>query len=640
MSNSNDTNINQKNIEFNDAKQNEAYLELCAIFRRAIETQDYSSLEPSIAIWKHKYNLDNLSDIEKVFTNPEIARKIKAILNRDYLSRLIGDYITSRILAEQQNQQEHYDNLKKIIEKANKNKDYKTAKKEVEKWRQNLYDDGFNIYGFNKIYTKNILRMLLLPSQELAKQQEVSDAFKSLTERSREMTSDELSSEITSLQNKYSLDTFPDDLKKELNDITTDVISSILQKRNEETALFEIQEYVSSENKNSPADEIPKILSKYDYDKFSDEYKNKISNLSVEAMSLAELTIEDTYLESAETNIPEYIPPVQRNAILDLKTIFEKNAYDIQGLFDWIYLNRKIDFVPAAVEEIKAMFSMAGFKKPESSEYMIPSLETDAKNLSFKDISRIQEQVVLNYLGILYTNNRFLSTDSKDKISEIHKKEAVLSVVGENVETKKAQIVIPVQDDIALTSESNYAENDTPYIELPKEDDTNLNTSSSSLLEGKDFDSKEELDESSDEITIIIDNLLENPLETFEIAPVNREDDHQDKEPEKEEYALKPNHLDSNLTTLSEPEISEQNTSEIHDTISSVPNNEEKSTSSLEVENTDIYDSHLLTVNDQIALEEINYIIIGSLLNTESTKLISKGKKKTNDFQVEKNNGF
>ena len=201
---SDNSNNNEKNQEFNDAKQYEAYIELCNIFRRAIETQDYSSLEPAIAIWKHKYKLDNLSDIEKIFTNREVARKIKSILNRDYLSRLIGDYLASKVLAEQKSQQNHYDSLKKIIEKANKNKDYKTAKKEVVRWKNDLHSNGLNIYDFNKVYTRNILKMLLLPSQELKKQQEASESLKALVERSRGVRSEELYSEITSWQNKYS----------------------------------------------------------------------------------------------------------------------------------------------------------------------------------------------------------------------------------------------------------------------------------------------------------------------------------------------------------------------------------------------------------------------------------------------------
>lgn len=689
---SDNSNNNEKNQEFNDAKQYEAYIELCNIFRRAIETQDYSSLEPAIAIWKHKYKLDNLSDIEKIFTNREVARKIKSILNRDYLSRLIGDYLASKVLAEQKSQQNYYDSLKKIIEKANKNKDYKTAKKEVVRWKNDLHSNGLNIYDFNKVYTRNILKMLLLPSQELEKQQEASESLKTLVERSRGVRSDELYSEITSWQNKYSIDSFPDDLKKELNSITTDVFSSISLKRDEETALQEMQDYVSTEDgKNSPADEIPRILSKYNYDKFSEESKKKIRDFATEAMSLTELTVNNAELtptKDSKSTTLGYIPPLQKAALFDLKNIFSKNAHDLSSLFDWIYLNRKINFVPSAVDELKAMFSMAGFKKPQSNDYSIPSLNTDTKKLSKKDISKVQEQVVLCYLGILYADNKSLSAVSKNNISEIHKKEKVLSVVGENTNTKKAPIVLPVQDDTIVTSlpdnsldssspkgKNTSASNtesipisktniDTePQVIIPVTDTISLSTSStvSSILETKDFDSQEELDESSDEINILIDNLLENPLETFEINPPKTEAaKNNDKTsntviPESEKEVLQ----DKGTTNLAEKEETsvktatdetyEQNSNTVTsnsgiENISlyetSTSSEEEYTSSNLGNESTDIYDSTLLTATDQNALEEINYVIVGSLFGMEPIKSTSKTKENYSDYQLEKNNGF
>ena len=566
----------------NEPKFNEyqAYEELRMIIAMAIETENFSSLEPNIAIWENKYPLAD-------FVDPEIIRKIKAILNKDYLSRLVGDYLASQVLHEQQKQQEAYNNLKKIIDTAKKKKDYATAKKEVVAWKQSLYDNGLSIYSFNKIYTKQIFKLLLLPSKELSKQQEASDSRKRLVNDSKKMESDELAKEISSWQNNYSLETFPDDLKNEINSITADVFKTITIKRSEEVAIKEIEGYVASDRMNSPADEIPNILSKYDYTAFNEDVKNRIANLTVQAISLTELSLENNKTTDDITMI-EYIPPVQQEALLDLKKVFNNNSHNLEGLFNWIYLNRKINFVPTAKEEIKVLFSMAGFPKPNSGYYSIPFLEKSIEDLTPKEISKIKEQVVFNYLGILYMDNSSLSDIAKNRISTIKEKQEVLSASQKAI---NQPIILPVLENEQVYSNKQVQEVQSKAIE--------------------ETISAEVLDESPEEINILIEDILKDPLESIEIPSKGRPKS-QDK-------------VDTSTTQSSNLSLSDDNTS-----------------------NTDTYikedepDVSMMASQDQEALESINYLT--SIYYIKEIPIhkrrIQRNLAKDYTYSMEKNNGF
>ena len=566
----------------NEPKFNEyqAYEELRMIIAMAIETENFSSLEPNIAIWENKYPLAD-------FVDPEIIRKIKAILNKDYLSRLVGDYLASQVLHEQQKQQEAYNNLKKIIDTAKKKKDYATAKKEVVAWKQSLYDNGLSIYSFNKIYTKQIFKLLLLPSKELSKQQEASDSLKRLVNDSKKMESDELAKEISSWQNNYSLETFPDDLKNEINSITADVFKTITIKRSEEVAIKEIEGYVASDRMNSPADEIPNILSKYDYTAFNEDVKNRIANLTVQAISLTELSLENNKTTDDITMI-EYIPPVQQEALLDLKKVFNNNSHNLEGLFNWIYLNRKINFVPTAKEEIKVLFSMAGFPKPNSGYYSIPFLEKSIEDLTPKEISKIKEQVVFNYLGILYMDNSSLSDIAKNRISTIKEKQEVLSASQKAI---NQPIILPVLENEQVYSNKQVQEVQSKAIE--------------------ETISAEVLDESPEEINILIEDILKDPLESIEIPSKGRPKS-QDK-------------VDTSTAQSSNLSLSDDNTS-----------------------NTDTYikedepDVSMMASQDQEALESINYLT--SIYYIKEIPIhkrrIQRNLAKDYTYSMEKNNGF
>lgn len=592
MSNNND----EEKKDFTINQQNDAYLELCFIIRTVIENGDFASLEPMIALWESKYPLAR-------FTDQEIIRKIKTILNKDYLSRLVGDYLASQVLHEQQKQQEFYENLRKIIntaKKQNTKKGYENAKKEVAKWKTSLYENGFSIFDFNKNYSREIFKMLLMPSKKLAEIEEASDSLKKLMQYSTEMKSEELSLEISSWKDKYSIDTFPDDLKKELNSIAGDILQSISTKRDEETAIQEMQEYlatVESKSQTSPAEEIPKILSKYDYSDFSEDVKSQILLLTTEAMSLIELALDKTETVINVSTNSNYIPPVQKEALYDLRTIFDKNSRDINGLFNWIYINRKINFVPSAVEEIKAMFSMAGFSKPLSGEYSIPSLGENTNNLNVKEVTNIKEKVVLNFLGILYTDNKSLSNVAKDNIANIKS----TSIVEDLIKPKTT---------IVLQAEDNEQVADT---------------------------------DSEEEINIFIEDILNDPLESYNIS--NGRNEYSTLEDSSDSLVTKKGVID-NAGNLNIDDPFEQHSGSLETNTSNYEQDSsilfiEPSSSSVtsstikDMEDNSYYTTNLLNSNDIENLEGINYMIIGSTLHSKHSKLNAK----KFDIQKEKNNG-
>ena len=115
-------NTNKNNNKEPSFDEYRAYEELRMIFVIAIETQDFTTLEARIDAWEKRYPLAE-------FTDEDIIRKIKAILNKDFLSRLLVDYLAAKILHEQEKQKEFYDSLKSIIDTAKNPKIIKLLKK-------------------------------------------------------------------------------------------------------------------------------------------------------------------------------------------------------------------------------------------------------------------------------------------------------------------------------------------------------------------------------------------------------------------------------------------------------------------------------------------------------------------------------
>lgn len=469
-----------------------AYEELRMIFVIAIETQNFELLESRIAAWGKKYPLTE-------FQNPEIIRRIKAILNKDFLSRLLGDYLASKILHEQEKQKEAYDTLKEIVDKAKKTKDYKTAQREVRKWKDKLHTNGFSLYSFDRIYRAKICTLLLLPSKELKNQEQSTDELKKIKENGISMDSKAYFEAISNWQNTYSISDFPDKLKKELNQITIEVFDSISQKRNSENAIAEIQAVLSSKDKIHPVDAISSILSKYDYRRFDQDTISQIEKLSLEALS-----IQENVLGNFDLSVFPTVSPAEAQALISLKDILNKTPNDTDKILNWIYINRKISYSEFARNEILGHFLSAGYKIPEQSSYAIPEIDPNLNYQDFAKIDDLRRTVILNYLGIISQGNK-LSIEGKDNLADVH---------------------------TISTEESLAKQTDTPVMFLEAFDTV---VDQAEIDNEQLYDEKGDLNIDKEEeaiYNIFIEDIMDNPLATYSIKSASV--DKIEKDPSKE----------------------------------------------------------------------------------------------------------
>lgn len=477
--------INEENKSNNiEPKFNEeqAYEELRMIFVIAIETQNFTDIEAQISAWESKYPLCD-------FIDEDIVRKIKMILNKEFLSQLLGDYLAAQVLHEKQKQQEAYTSLKQIIDTARKTKNYQEAQREIAKWKENLRENELSLSGFDRFYRSKVCSLLLIPSREIANQEEAAYELKRLKDESSSMDSETYSNELSAWQNKYCLANFPDKLKNELNDITVQVFKSIEQKRTAENAVKELSELGELENLETPLDSVSSVLAKYDYQNFDDATKQKIDDIVLKSMGIQEslLAKED---ENVKDSVPAektvYATSVQLGAITALKDILNTTPHDTDRILNWIYTNRKINFGDFAREEIVKNFLSVGYKIPTQASYSIPEVDTSLPHKDFDKIDIIRENVIENYLGILSLGNS-LSTTAKENITKIHTTSEEESVVSKNSDS--SSIVLSVFDN------------------TPKPADE----------EEKKYDEKGSLKDSED-ITISIEDILDNPAETYSIV--------------------------------------------------------------------------------------------------------------------------
>ena len=477
MSNNKDTNKNAP--KFNEYQ---AYEELRFIFVIAIETQDFSTIEARISAWEKKYPLAD-------FTDSEIIRKIKAILNKDFLSRLMGDYLAAKVLHEQEKQKEAYDSLKAIIDNAKKTKDYKTAGKEVRKWKDNLYSNGFSLSSFNRLYRARICTLLLIPSKELENQEQATDELKKIKENGSSMSSKDYFEAISNWQNTYSISDFPDKLKKELNQITTEVFDSISQKRTSENAILEIENVLSSKDTSLPADAIASILSKYDYRNFDPDTVSRIRDLSMEAMSIQESVLNDG-ITNVDLSALATVSPVEVQALSSLKDILNKTPHDMDTILNWIYVNRKINYSEFARNEIIKQFSSVGYKVPSQSSYAIPDITSSLDYTDFSKVDDLRKSVILNYLGIISQGDK-LSMEGKDNLIEAHAVSAHEALIQKD------------------TKPTMFLEAFDTVVEKPEAEEEKL------------YDEKGEVDIDKDEeaiYNIFIEDIIDNPLATYSIT--------------------------------------------------------------------------------------------------------------------------
>lgn len=584
MSNKDSSKTNNTEPKFDEYR---AYEELRLIFVIAIETQDFNTIESRISAWEKKYPLAE-------FTDTEIIRKIKAILNKDFLSRLIGDYLAAKVLHEQEKQKELYDSLKSIIDTAKKSKDYKTAQREIHKWKDNLYANGFGLYSFNKLYRARICTLLLLPSKELKNQEQAVDELKKIKENGTSMNSKDYFEAISNWQNTYSISDFPDKLKRDLNQITTEVFDSIAQKRTAENAILEIENVLSSKDIALPVDAISSILSKYDYRHFDSDALARIEALSKEALSIQESVLDNGVLGEHLPTVTT-VSPTEAQALSSLKNILNTTPHDMDAILNWIYTNRKISYSEFARNEIIGQFASAGYKIPSQNSYSIPDINPTYYN-DLSKIDDLRKSVILNYLGIISQGNK-LSVEGKDNLIDAH---AISSNEVLAQDTPKPTMFLEAFDTV---------------LEQPEAEEEQL------------YDEKGEISEDKGEeliYNIFIEDIIDNPLATYSFSQALTTD----KEITSNSSVAKPYEAqDKSVEEITETTVSSNlQESEINDDVTKEHEIEQPTSSA------DSNPKYSLTLQDEENLEKAQelstYVLVATPILEQALELKSKGTRK------------
>ena len=645
---SNNTNNDNKNNNQIEPKFNEyqAYEELRLIIARALEYGDFAMLEASIAAWEKKYPLD-------LFVNPEIIRKIKEILNQDFLTRIFGDFLARKLLHENEILQQYYTKLKEIINKAKKSDDYKTALKDIKTWKSELHDQGLSVASFDKSLKSKVCFFLLLPSKKIKSQEEAAKELKELFEKSSKLDKESLSREISMWQNKFSTKIFDKELQKEVNNTTAELLESVVNKGHEEESLKRIKESLASDKTEMPYLVVSQILSEYDLSHFSQDAKTQIYDLASQALFIQE------YNKKTQKSIdilPESntVTSLELHALDNLNSILNKNSHNLDDLISWIYETRNISFSKYSRDEIIRKFASFGYKVPKQASYSIPEINIDLSD--FSRINKIQKEIIVNYLGIVSVGNSIsrtgeesikqIASSNKQRITSSSNtpvnKPIVLNVYNNSADTtKEDSLNDKPKNDIEIIIEDIIGESASYSIDLKPNVDSSApltiskeltkNSSNSSSISNTIVQADEEGILIQDTIAITYEQSSDNHQHTITNEVVDRTEDY----------------YNENTTLDAKEEIDTQNTliSDIvtnNDEDDSFTHNKSDSTNAnsneASISPTVSISSYVLTPEDQSNLEEITYISMAFPIMSMALDNLNKNYR--TNYSLEKNNGF
>lgn len=459
--------------------EEQAYFELCQIFAEAIQTQNFTNIEARISNWKSKYPIDE-------FLSPYIIAKIKRILSKEYLEYLLGNQLATKILNDKKKQEKAFDELKDIIETAKKEKDFNKAQSQISVWKK-----SHSLYSFDRFYRSKVCRLIsseyVASITETEKRDAAIESFKTLKSNAKNYDSKKLQEEVDDWMKKFPSKDFHFDFNKEISELVAESLELTTAKLNEETAVSELTDFIETSSKKSSEaislDSISTILSKYDTDKFSDDAKNKISELTVQATVLItsaisegvkgeESLIEDiseptqevkssskstntteVQAEPSSTDKPEmisteetkYIPtilstPKQKRAYLEFRDILDKDPHNITGLLDWIYKYRTVEFSDFPKEQLLTDYMALGYTLPKKVNYNFKTLEDKTASISYDDYSNIddiRETTVSNYFSMMFYNYNTITNHVQDGIESAYilsKQAKVIDLVNDEIE--------------------------------------------------------------------------------------------------------------------------------------------------------------------------------------------------------------
>lgn len=356
-----------------DFDELEAYFLLCEIFSNAQTTKDYARFQSDLAEWKKRYPIDLFSD--------ELKRKIKYMLSKEFIETVLKDFAVFEALSKK-DPAKGLEKLRDVLDKAEKHKDAKQLDADLE----NLYKE----YPLNFLKEKypHVVGQLLSKSNRtrILEKFDSSLAYKelsSIVEHPEKFKDEsEFKSTIEEWQKLYPTQDFNDDFKANVDSKLSNALDA-----------------------------------KFLADNFS---------------SITELDLNNGQVITID---PVSTPLIVQDALHDFFKIADKNAGDVNGLFNWTckyskYINLLDDDAKCAIVT-RLMSKFAYDLPPVGTKYKMPKMDTDANGLlslsEYNSIDDTKKEVVIQLLGMLSTEQELTPEDRYR-----------LNIINENVTKAKA----------------------------------------------------------------------------------------------------------------------------------------------------------------------------------------------------------
>lgn len=439
-----DTLTDEAKNKLRDFDELEAYFLLCEIFSNAQTTKDYARFQSDLAEWKKRYPIDLFSD--------ELKRKIKYMLSKEFIETVLKDFAVFEALSKK-DPAKGLEKLRSVLDKAEKHKDAKQLDKDLE--------DLYKEYPLKFLKEKypHVVGQLLSKSYrtKILEKFDSSLAYKELSsivehpEKFR--TEDEFKSTIEEWQKLYPTQDFKDDFRANVENTLSTALDS-------------------------------KFLAK---------------NFS----SITELDLNCGQIITID---PVSTPLVVQDALHDFFKIVDKNAGDVNGLFNWTckyskYINLLDDDAKGAI--VTSLMSKFAYDLPPvGTKYQMPKMDTDANGLlslsEYNSMDDTKKDVVIQLLGILSTEQELTPEDRYR-----------LNIINENATKAKAIKRAKIEPKLELFMEK-FPENklttyDLIYLEPEKNSETEVtiqvDENINNVAESKDTVEVEPISSNEKEIT-------------------------------------------------------------------------------------------------------------------------------------------
>ena len=439
-----DTLTDEAKNKLRDFDELEAYFLLCEIFSNAQTTKDYARFQSDLAEWKKRYPIDLFSD--------ELKRKIKYMLSKEFIETVLKDFAVFEALSKK-DPAKGLEKLRSVLDKAEKHKDAKQLDKDLE--------DLYKEYPLKFLKEKypHVVGQLLSKSYrtKILEKFDSSLAYKELSsivehpEKFR--TEDEFKSTIEEWQKLYPTQDFKDDFKANVDNTLSTALDS----------------------------------------KFLAQNFSSITELDLNCGQI--ITID-----------PVSTPLVVQDALHDFFKIVDKNAGDVNGLFNWTckyskYINLLDDDAKGAI--VTSLMSKFAYDLPPvGTKYQMPKMDTDVNGLlslsEYNSMDDTKKDVVIQLLGILSTEQELTPEDRYR-----------LNIINENATKAKAIKRAKIEPKLELFMEK-FPENklttyDLIYLEPEKNSETEVtiqvDENINNVAESKDTVEVEPISSNENEIT-------------------------------------------------------------------------------------------------------------------------------------------